>query len=117
MVISLSVRPAFEQLRDQGAVVSFRGSERELTPREGHQETWCNRGRNLSKEFDVTVTHLAEKEPGDGTDQFGIYLPLSGFEDTGSWLKAVLRLHDEVPPRGHFYLITREGFTPERLQG
>lgn len=105
MVISFSHNTAFEQLRDEGFVVSFRPDERTRTPRDGWQETWCNRGRGEEKEFDVRVRHLAEAGPTDRF--FGEFRPMSGFETTGDWKQAVLRLHGDFPPTGHFYLVTR----------
>lgn len=105
MVISFSNDTAFRQLRDKGGVVSFRPHERKATPRDGVQETWCNRGRGRSKEFDVYVTHLAEMEPEE--DLFERYVHLSGFSGKEWWLQAVLRMHGEVPATGHFYLVTR----------
>lgn len=105
MVISFSNKTAFEQLRDEGFVVSFRPVERERTPREGVQETWCNRGRGTEKEFDVRVRHLAHMESEE--NQFREFYPMSGFEPLQNWLVAVMKMHGKVPPTGHFYLVTR----------
>jgi len=107
MVISFSNDTAFEQLRDEGHVITFRPDERKRTPRTGGQKTWCNRGRGKSKEFDVMVQHLTEMEPGQ--DCFKWFHHTSGFAGKTGWLKAVLSLHGEVPPTGHFYLVTRRG--------
>jgi len=107
MVISFSDKTAFEQLRDEGFVVSYRPGERERTPREGVQQTWCNRGRGEEKEFDVRVRHLAYMEPEETL--FGEFQSMSGFSHRRDWLTAVMRMHGKVPPTGHFYLVTRTG--------
>lgn len=105
MVISFSNDTAFEQLRDEGFVVTFRPDERKGTPKDGVQQTWCNRGRGEEKVFDVHVRHLAYMWPDD--ELFGEFYPMSGFRRRQDWLVAVLDLHDEVPATGHFYLVTR----------
>jgi len=105
MVISFSKTTAFEHLRDMGYVVSFRTEERKRTPRDGVQETWCNRGRGKEKEFDVLVYHLAEMEPEQQC--FKHFHNMSGFDTRGDWLRAVMSMHGGVPPTGHFYLVSR----------
>lgn len=107
MVISFSNDIAFQQLVYEGYVVSFRAEERERTSRTAAQETWCNRGRGEEKEFDVTVRHLAEMPPE--RDLFEEFWRMSGFTSSEQWLKAVLDMHGEVPPTGHFYLVTKGG--------
>ena len=111
MVISFAKMAPFTQLRDHGYVISFRPDERDRTPRDGVQKTWCNRGRGTTKEFDVFVTHLAEKEPGD--DYFTVYQQHSGFNTKGDWLAEVLWMHGEVPPTGHFSLVNRTDHAPD----
>lgn len=108
MVISFSDRRAFKQLRDYGAVVTFRETKRKATPDEGTQRTWCNRGRGTEKEFNVEVTYLAEKEAGMGYELLGTYTALSGFGGRSEWLRAIFDFcGGEVPPSGHLYLVTR----------
>jgi len=105
MVISFTNQTAWKQLRDEGFVVSYRPDERERTPRDGVQETWCNRGRGTEKEFDVRVRHVGYMEPEENL--FREFHPMSGFSHSKYWLQAVMRLHGEVPPTGHYYLVTR----------
>ncbi len=105
MVISFSKYTAFQQLREHGFVVSFRTEERSRTPRDDVQHTWCNRGRGEEKEFDVNVRHLAEMSPEEHL--FAEFWPMSGYESPEEWKKVVLDMHGEVPPTGHFYLVTR----------
>lgn len=107
MVITFSHPTAFAQLKHTGSVVSFRADERERTPRDGIQETWCNRGRGQEKEFDVAVSHIHEKEAGSDQSPFQVYHHLSGFKWVEDWKKAVLEMHGKVPPTGHFYLVNR----------
>lgn len=103
MVISFSEQRAFEQLK-RGGVVTFRPDERERTPRDEPQETWSNRGRGEPKEFDVLVFHLAEQPAVGG--HFDALASLSGFDSVEDWKQAVLRLHGDFPPTGHFYYVT-----------
>jgi hypothetical protein len=34
---------------------------------------------------------------------------MSGFISPERWMKAVVEMHGEVPPTGHFYLVTKGG--------
>ena len=105
MVISFSEPKPRTQLRESGAVVTYRPSERERTPRNGAQETWANAGRGEAKLFDVEVRYLEPAGPMLGA-LFG-YSRLSGFRSSAEWENAIVRLHGEVPDSGHLYLVTR----------
>lgn len=108
MVITFTSDTAFEQLRDCGAVTTFRATERKRTPRHGAQATWVARGRGEPKEFDCEVRFLAEVRPT--VDHLGWYAGLSGFPSPEAWVEKIHEYHgNEVGP-GFVYIVT----TPKR---
>lgn len=105
MVISFSKDPAFQQLHNNGAVVTLREGERASTPTGGVQETWCNRGRTLPKDFDVRVRHLGQFRVSPRT--LGGYAAMSGFGSVQDWLQAIYDTAGPTVNYGHLYLVTR----------
>lgn len=105
MVISFSNSTAFDYLVEHGYVATFRKNRRK---NKNHQ-TWLNRGRGKSKEFDVQITELgkASSEDGDQSTVIADFAHISGFMDPVSWRDAVKKINGEVPETGWVYLVTR----------
>jgi hypothetical protein len=103
MVISFSHDTAYNQLQDYGYVVTFRADRRERP----NCETWANRGRGKTKEFDVRVSEICRTEPLE--QDIAVFAPVSGFNSPTKWRKAIRELNGDLSGEGYLYLVTREG--------
>ena len=100
MVISFSHEIPWQQLVENGEVVTFRKRRR----KNPNCQTWCNRGRGQTKEFDVKIREIGEVEPDEET--LSQYTDQSGFSSTESWIDAIQQLNGDVPESGWLYVVT-----------
>ena len=94
-----AVDQAFEQLRDNGVVTSFRQRERETEP------VWIRRSRTGTKEFDAEIVETFRANPARIADMRP-YADRSGFEDAESWVEAIRETHGDLSP-GYVHVIQR----------
>ena len=109
MVISFASEPAFQYLKKVGYVVTYRKNERSRTPSNGEkQETWCNKGRGETREFDVHIRFLKEVPIEELHDTLSTYREHSGFPSMIAWVDEIESLNGgEVPDKGYLYLANR----------
>lgn len=101
MVISFSSDPAFLHLEEHGYVATFRKSRRENP----NCETWCNRGRGETKEFDVRITEVGEVAPI--AEELAPFALMSGFGEVRPWQQEIHELNGTLPDSGWLYFVTK----------
>lgn len=99
MVISFSHEVPWRQIVENGEVVTFRKRRR----KNPNCQTWCNRGRGQTKEFDVKIREVGEIEPT--AESLAQYVDRSGFANTERWIDAIQQLNGSVPESGWLYLV------------
>lgn len=102
MVISFSVEPAYNYLRQYGFVVTFRKSRRKRP----NCETWCNRGRGKSKEFDVRISEICNIDPSEPLMES--FAAISGFFEAAAWQDAIADVNGAMPDEGWLYMVVRQ---------
>jgi hypothetical protein len=105
MVISFNNDIAWRQLVDHGEVVTFRKRRRENP----NCETWCNRGRGQTKEFDVKIEEIGKVVPE--REPLLPYLKRSGFETIDDWIGAIEELNSGNVESGWLYRVTTPAAT------
>ena len=106
MVISFSHEIPWRQIVEDGEVVTFRKRRR----KNPNCQTWCNRGRGQTKEFDVRIREIGEVEPTPET--LSQYVDRSGFDSTNDWVDAIQQLNGDVPETGWLYVVMPVSETP-----
>lgn len=101
MVISFRSERAYSQLNSEGYVATFRKNRRKRP----NCETWCNRGRGQTKEFDVRISEIATVEPV--TENLESLAQVSGFGDVESWQDEIVTLNESLPNSGWLYFVTK----------
>ena len=100
MVISFSHEIAWGQLVKHDEVVTFRRSRR----KNPSCQTWCNRGRGQTKEFDVTIREIGQVRPVE--EELTPYVDRSGFESVEEWVRAIEELNPGETEVGWLYTVT-----------
>jgi len=94
-----SVDEAFEQLRDEGIVCSFRQQQRKTEP------VWIRRTRTGEKEFDAEIVQRFGVNPAC-MDNIRPYADRSGFADAEAWVEAIRETHGDLSP-GYVHVVER----------
>lgn len=94
-----AVDAAFEQLRDEGEVVSFRTRQRKTGP------VWIRRTRIGEKEFDAEIVETVRVNPAR-IAELRPYADRSGFPDAEAWVEAIQDVHGGLSP-GYVHVVTR----------
>ena len=103
VVISFSADTAFDYLRENGYVYTFRASRRA----EPDGEVWVSRGRGEPKEFDGTCEEVESSVPPTA-DVLDEYAGESGFGTASDWRDAIDELNDGLPAGGFIYQVDRD---------
>ena len=102
-VMSFAADTAFEYLRENGHVYTFRASRRA----ESDGDIWVSRGRGESKEFDGVCEEVASRVPPT-VDVLDEYAADSGFGTAGNWREAIDEVNSGLPAEGFIYRVERD---------
>lgn len=103
IVISFSEDTAFEYLRENGHVYTFRSSRRA----EPNGDVWVDRGRGENREFYGTCEEVESRVPPTA-DVLDEYAAESGFGSAENWREAICELNDGLPAGGFIYRVKRD---------
>jgi hypothetical protein len=103
IVITFSNDIAFEYLRDEGRVYTFRKSRRA----EPNGDVWVSRGRGEDREFYGTCEEVESSVPPT-TDVLDEYAAESGFGTGSNWREAINEVNDGLPAAGFIYRVERD---------
>jgi len=98
--IIFSADPAFEQLRDEGTVATFRSQEKQTG------DVWVRRTRTGEKEFDAEITKVVKAHPAHPPDLIQ-HAEISGFNSVGDWADKIKELHGNLSP-GYIHIIEKK---------
>ena len=99
-VMSFAAGTAFEYLRENGHVYTFRTSRRA----EPDGDVWISRGRGEPKEFDGVCEEVASRVPPT-VDVLGEYAADSGFGTSDNWREAIDKVNGGLPAEGFIYRV------------
>lgn len=100
---------AFEQLRDNGVVTTFRKQEREK------DAVWIRRTRTGAKKFDAEILSTFRVNPARIAD-IRPYTDRSGFEDAEAWVEVIREIHSDLGP-GYVHWVQRKDWNECEMCG